>query len=139
MGDRIYSALNYVLQTKLIYSLPLGRFDIDGSHLYALVQEYPTKPIEQGKWEAHRKYIDIQYMVSGKERMGFANINTLQQGIYSAEKDLLQMEGTGNFVDVFAGAFVIFFPEDGHMPGLNAGVPEIIKKVVLKVKIPESF
>jgi YhcH/YjgK/YiaL family protein len=109
--------------------------DIDGDNLYALVQEYVTKPVEQGVWEAHRRYIDVQYMVSGTERMGVANLRVMRLGEYSAEKDFQPMIGTGNFLDVFAGAFVIFFPEDAHMPGLQASQPEFIRKVVLKVKI----
>jgi YhcH/YjgK/YiaL family protein len=59
----------------------------------------------------------------------------MQLGEYIAERDFQPMSGVGNFLDVFAGAFVIFFPDDAHMPGLQASQPEPIRKVVLKVKI----
>lgn len=136
LGHNLPTALRFLLENDLA-SLPLGRIEIDGDNLFALVQEYTTKSVEQGKWEAHREYIDIQYMASGQERMGFANIRTMQLGEYMPEKDFQPMTGNGNHVDVFAGAFVIFFPEDGHMPGLCVNAPEPIKKVVLKVKIQQ--
>jgi YhcH/YjgK/YiaL family protein len=134
LGHDLPRALKFLAETDLA-ALPIGRIDIDGDNLYAMVQEYVTKPVEQGLWEAHRKYIDVQYMLSGQERMGFANLRAMQLGEYVPEKDFQPMTGNGNFVDVFAGAFVIFFPEDGHMPGLRVDVPEPVRKVVLKVRI----
>jgi YhcH/YjgK/YiaL family protein len=134
LGYNLPAALKFLLENDLT-SLPPGRMDIDGDNLYALVQEYVTKPAEQGMWEAHRKYIDVQYIVSGQERMGVANLRTMQLGEYVPEKDFQPMRGRGNYLDVFAGSFVIFFPEDGHMPGLCVNAPEAVRKVVLKVKI----
>lgn len=134
LGHNLPRALKFLSETNLT-TLPIGRMDIDGENLYVMVQEYATKPAEQGKWEAHRKYIDIQYMVSGTERMGFANLRTMQVGEYTPEKDFQALSGTGSFVDVFAGSFVIFFPEDGHMPCLCMDEPQQVRKVVLKVKI----
>jgi YhcH/YjgK/YiaL family protein len=133
LGSGLPAALKYLLETDLA-SLPLGRTDLDGKRLYVLVQEFTTKPLEQGKWEAHRRYIDVQYVASGQERMGFANLCTMQLGEYHPEKDFQALNGTGNQVDVFAGAFVIFFPEDAHMPGLCVDQPEPVRKVVLKVQ-----
>lgn len=134
MGHNLPAALKYLLETDLA-SLPLGRVEIDGDQLYALVQEYVTKPASEGKWEAHRKYIDVQYVASGQERMGFANLRSMQLGEFVAEKDFQPMTGVGNHVDVFAGSFVIFFPEDGHMPSLCVQAPEPVRKVVLKVSM----
>jgi YhcH/YjgK/YiaL family protein len=137
LGHNLAAALNYLQKTDLA-ALPVGRTDIDGDALYALVQEYSTKPAELGKWEAHRKYIDIQYMAHGTERMGFANLQTMQLGEFVPEKDFQPMTGVGNLLDVFAGSFVIFFPEDGHMPGLLVSTPEKIRKVVLKVRVEQA-
>ena len=128
------SALKFLMETDLS-KLDIGRTDIDGDNLYALVQEYYTRPLSEGKWEAHRKYIDIQYMEIGMERMGFANLSQMQLGEFEYEKDSQPMSGKGNFVDVFAGSFVIFFPDDGHMPGLCVDSTKQIRKIVIKVKI----
>ncbi len=133
-GFNLPSAMKFLLENNL-NTLPVGRVDIDGENLFALVQEYTTKPAEKGLWEAHRKYIDVQYMVTGKERIGFVQLSTMQLGEYIPEKDFQPMTGSGNHVDVFAGSFAIFFPEDGHMPGLCINIPELIRKVVLKLKI----
>ena len=134
LGHNLPRALKYLAETDLT-TLPIGRINIHGDELYALIQEYTTKPAEQGKWEAHRKYIDIQYLMSGTERMGFSNLLAMQVGDYVPERDFLPMNGSGSFVDVFPGSFVIFFPEDGHMPCLCVDTPAPIRKVVLKVKI----
>jgi YhcH/YjgK/YiaL family protein len=134
LGYNVPVALKFLLETDLA-SLSVGRMDIEGDNLYLLVQEYVTKPVEQGLWEAHRKYIDVQYMTSGKERMGVANLRTMQLGEYIPEKDFQPMNGTGNHLDVFAGSFVVFFPDDAHMPGLQVRQPELIRKVVVKIKI----
>lgn len=134
LGHHLPTALKYLQETDLA-ALPLGRTDIDGDNLYVLVQEYATKSDDLGKWEAHRKYIDIQYMASGSERMGFANLRTMQLGEFEPEKDFQPMTGSGNFVEVFVGSFVIFFPQDAHMPGLLVNIPEPVRKIVLKVRL----
>lgn len=133
LGHNLPAALTYLAETDLA-NLPLGRTDLDGDNLYVLVQEYDTKLLEAGKWEAHRKYIDVQFVLRGVERMGFANLRTMHLAEYLPEKDFQALSGSGNFVDVFAGSFVIFFPEDAHLPGLCVEQPEPIRKVVLKVR-----
>ena len=134
LGQNLAGGLKFLLDNDLA-ALPLGRFEIDGSTLFALVQEYQTKPPEQGVWEAHRQYIDIQYMVRGRERMGFATIGSMALGDYIPERDFQPMTGAGNALELFAHSFTIFFPQDGHMPGLSVDAPEKVRKVVIKVKI----
>jgi YhcH/YjgK/YiaL family protein len=138
----IYNAINprfgksfqYLRENDLAH-LPVGRMDLEGGNLYVLVQEYTSKAPEQGVWEAHRHYIDIQYMVSGMENMGFASIHSLSSGVYIPERDFQPLSGEGNIVTVFPGSFVIFFPQDGHKPGLFVKEPALVRKVVFKVKI----
>lgn len=136
-GSPLSAAFEF-LRSHDLNALPVGRMEIDGDRLYALVQEYLSKPVEQGKWEAHRNYIDVQYIVRGEERMGFANLASLHIGEYVAEKDFLPLSGKPNFVDLSAGSFTVFFPEDGHMPGLYLDKPEPVRKVVLKIKLPQK-
>jgi YhcH/YjgK/YiaL family protein len=134
LGHNLPAAFKFLQETDLAV-LPLGRMDIDADNLYVLVQEYITKPTGQGMWESHRKYMDVQYVVRGQERMGFANLCTMQLGEYTPEKDFQAMTGAGNYVDVFAGSFAVFFPEDAHMPGLCVNAPEQVRKVVLKIRL----
>ena len=131
---RFKSAFDYIRQID-INTIPAGRHEIDGENMYALVQEYNTKLKEEGKWEAHRRYIDLQYVVQGAEGMGYANIHHLQQGDYDANKDFLPLFGEGDQVVLKSGYFVLLFPEDAHMPGMAIGNPKPAKKVVIKIAV----
>jgi len=124
------------LQENDFSKMEPGRYEIDGSNVYAMVQQYDTKLIENCRWEAHRKYIDIQYIVSGKEKMGYSNIKNMKEIEYKEEKDFVHMDGNGDFVTVEAGEFAVFFPEDVHAPCVSINDdPKPVKKVVVKVRV----
>lgn len=111
-----------------------GRYPIDGNNLFALVNEYLTK--NDGQLEGHQQYIDIQFMVSGSEKMGFAPLNGQKETIaYNAEKDIAFFEGESSMVKVEPGMFAIFFPNDLHLPGIKTDKPAPVKKIVVKVKV----
>ncbi|MEI7435464.1 MAG: YhcH/YjgK/YiaL family protein [bacterium] len=132
-GARIQVALEYLAKTDFATMAP-GRYDIDGNNVYALVQHYQTKPREKGLWEAHRRYLDVQYVAAGIESMGYAQIGSLTvTQPYSPEKDCELFAGAGDFVTARSGTFVIFFPEDGHMPCIASAEPAAVRKVVVKV------
>jgi len=133
LGPRLVAALDYLRRD--FSGVAAGRHEIDGGNVYALVQEYQTKP-PHGRWEAHRKYIDVQFVVSGAERMGWAHLRDLRVSEkYDESKDALFLQGEGNLLEMRAGMFAIFWPEDAHMPGLAIGEPGPVKKVVVKVLV----
>jgi YhcH/YjgK/YiaL family protein len=134
MHPQFKSAFEYVNEID-INAIAAGRHEIDGEAMYALVQEYDTKLKEEGKWEAHRRYIDLQYVVKGVEGIGYANIHHLKQGEYDTTKDFLPLQGEGDLVTVRSGSFVLLFPEDVHMPGMAIGMPAHVKKIVLKISL----
>ena len=135
LNPRIEAALEW-LQSQDFSQLEPGKIDIKGDELYALVNEYNTSKKEERFWEAHRKYIDIQFIVSGSEMMGYAGIDTLTPSSqYDEEKDFCKLDGDGSFVIAKAGTFAIFYPQDAHMPNLIFGSSEPVKKVVVKVLI----
>ena len=106
----------------------------------AIVSEYETKPQNENGFEAHRQYIDIQYTLKGQERVACLPIEKLTETKpYSEEGDCaLYSSATIHQPSNFSlqpGYFAIFFPQDGHMPGLCAPSPSPVKKVVVKVKI----
>lgn len=116
-----------------------GKYELQGEDLFAIVNSYETEPREVRKWEAHRKYIDIQYMVSGIEEMAVAPLHymkTIQP--YQAENDYALFEGHGETITFPAGFFTIFFPTDVHMPNLIHREACHVKKVVLKVRVEEN-
>ncbi|MDD9269570.1 YhcH/YjgK/YiaL family protein [Paenibacillus sp. GCM10023248] len=127
-------AFKYLKEAPLITMQP-GKYDIEGDDIFLLLQEYQTKSEETQFWEAHNRYIDIQYMVQGSERMGYAFVEDLHQTEdFLAEKDYMVLEGKGQDLVVHEGAFAIFFPQDAHMPCLYDEQPTLIKKAVIKVK-----
>ncbi len=130
----IKASLDY-LGTTDFSKLEPGRYDIDGDNAFALVQEYQTIPREQGKWECHRKYIDIQYISEGMEQIGFGDTNKMEPlSEYDPDHDLAFLKGEGEFVTLTKGCFGIFFPSDAHQPKVAPGdLPGPVKKVVVKV------
>jgi YhcH/YjgK/YiaL family protein len=134
LGSRIAKGLQFLADTDLA-GLPTGRHEIDGDRLFALTSDYAPKPLSAGKWETHRRYLDLQYVVSGVERFGIAPAGRLEAGEYILEKDITWLTGSGDFLTLAAGQFVILWPGDAHMPGLDAGVPGSVRKVVVKIAI----
>jgi YhcH/YjgK/YiaL family protein len=131
---RLKQAFSY-LNSNDLFALQPGRIDLDGDSLYVLVQEYSTKLLDEGKWESHRRYFDVQYMLDGCERIDFALLNTMSLGEYNPEKDFQAMSGNGQTLYLCAGSYAIFFPQDSHKPGLTTGVLTPVKKIVLKCEL----
>jgi YhcH/YjgK/YiaL family protein len=133
---RLAAAFDYLRKTDLDRVEP-GTHEIDGRRMYVMAQEYETKPMEKGRWESHRKYIDVQYVHRGAELFGYASLRDLKAGPYDEAKDFhsLEGEGKGDFFRLGEGVFVILFPQDGHMPGMAISAPQPVKKFVVKVAI----
>jgi len=115
-----------------------GKYPIDGNDMYASISEYVTK--SEGMLEGHVEYIDIQYIVSGSEIIGWAKKSGQKVAIpYSNEHDIAFYEGEYEPVKIEAGQFVILYPDDLHMPCLKIDKPSVVKKVVVKVRINPSI
>lgn len=118
--------------------IKLGKHDIDGSS-YANVDIYNTKNINDCKLEAHKKFIDIQLLLKGEERIDFINIEELETDIdYDEMRDLVFFKNSTNktnSVYLKAGNFAIFYPQDAHMPQIETNSSEQVKKVVVKIAI----
>jgi biofilm protein TabA len=127
-------AFDHIHQTDFS-NTPIGKYTIDGENLFAMVQQYNTKPKEQGFWEAHRRYIDLQAVIQGAEKIGYANLSQLTKGDYDSNKDFLPLFGEGDFVTLHPGYFVILMPEDAHMPGIVIDIPIPVKKIVIKIAV----
>ena len=135
LPSRLARALDY-LRANDLRSVPLGRHDLDGDRLFALVQEYTTRAEDQCVWEAHRKYIDVQFVARGVERMGYAGIAQMREReAYDSARDVAFFEPGSEFVTIRAGMFAIFGPEDVHSPCHAAGQPGLVRKVVIKAML----
>lgn len=101
-----------------------------------LVQEYTTRSAEGGNAEAHRNYLDIQYIVSGEETVGWAPLNTLTPvGEFNTEGDCGFYSGAYEMIRITAGNCYVVFPEDAHLPGVYMTQPCVARKLVLKLRV----
>jgi YhcH/YjgK/YiaL family protein len=116
-----------------------GKYEIDGTNLYALVQKYTTKPSAGRQFEAHLKYIDIQYVHSGRETILWAPLPALKTPTIpydeKGEAAMYALIPDSFDINLSAGMFTILFPGDGHVPTCTWGAPSEVSKVVVKVKI----
>jgi len=135
LGRGIRDALQFLAQADLAATSP-GRHELSGGS-YAIVSEYDTKAAEGALYEAHRRFVDVQFIVSGSERIGYAPLEALSAvGAYDDERDVVKLEGAGDLLLLPAGTFAILWPGDGHMPGISAGdAPAHVRKVVVKVPV----
>ncbi len=127
-------AFAYLKDTDLEKLAP-GKYPIDGDSVFASVTEGPDKAYEQTNWESHRKMIDIQYIVTGKEKIGVAELSkaTVTKP-YDPTRDVANYIAAGRFYVAEPGTMYIFFPEDVHRPSIKVDGYDVVKKVVIKVR-----
>ena len=132
----LHKALSFV--TGFDTSQPDGRYDIDGDNIYAMVTTYDTKPAGSLKFEAHKKYIDLQLLLEGTE---FLDV-TLSESCkidtpYSEQNDVEFFESPQNFSTVLLepGNFALLYPHDIHRPCRMIKTEKQVRKMVLKVRV----
>jgi YhcH/YjgK/YiaL family protein len=135
--DRWDKAFTFLKENDLT-KLEVKRYDLDGDNVYALISEYLTKNEDEARYEAHQKYIDIQYVISGKEQIGIAPMSMKKEILepYDTTRDIMFL--TVNQIKNLKAnpdRFFIFFPDDIHRPGLKDGENLQVRKVVIKVKV----
>lgn len=136
LSDDIYAGLEFLHQ--LSPDIAPGTYQLT-PRVKAIVSEYETKVKNEVGFEAHRKNIDIQYLLKGEERIACMPIEKLTKTEpYSEEKDAAFYAAEGvaaQTMTIGGGYFAIFFPQDGHMPQLCVDEPQMVKKVVVKVAV----
>lgn len=136
LGQRINQAFEFI-QTTDFSKYPKGKHEIDGDKLFFLVNEYETKTVHNNILESHRKYIDLQYMISGNEIINFeVFVNQIVNKEYDETGDYSLFVGQeSNKICLSQGMCAMFFPNDLHMPGFALTNAEQIRKIVVKIKI----
>jgi YhcH/YjgK/YiaL family protein len=155
---RLYLGLNpgftkafEILRDKTLSKKEDGKYAVDGEKIYYTIQRYKTKPLNEGNLEAHRKYIDIQFLLEGVELLGCAPLKGLTAAQeYNPQKDIAFFNTPNDItkVKLEPGLFCILFPDDAHLPGRYevspAGGPcqqltgpTDVRKVVIKIQIKE--
>lgn len=132
----IFEGLKFLKQ--VIPNMKSGAYDIN-PRVKAIVSEYMTKEVNECGYEAHRDYIDIQYLISGEEVINSLPLEYLKETKpYNKEIDATfyeEVEVKPQELLLGNGYFAILFPQDGHMPQLCVNNPMKVKKVVLEVKV----
>lgn len=133
----IARAFDYLKQTNFA-EVANGRYELDGSRLFVMVQSYQTRPLQDAIWESHRKYIDVQCIVRGVERFGYVPLSQAPAVTtpYVEEKDVMFYAPGKETIVLAQGQFVVFFPHDIHGPCLRDGdQPSDVIKAVVKVAV----
>ena len=131
---RFKPAFDYLRNTDLL-TLPLGKIELDGTNLFVNVVEITGKTTEAARLETHNRYIDIQLPVTASETMGWKSAFELSEvtDTYNPEKDITFFaDKASNYLHVQPFEFAVFFPEDGHQPGIS---DDQHKKIIIKVLV----
>lgn len=133
---RLQTAFDF-MQTNDLHTLPIGRYDLENG-VFAIVQEYLTKA--ESVYEAHIKYIDLQYVVSGEEYIYVSDINEALECVasYDENKDIIFFQNTQSCtkVKLEKDTFVILFPNDAHKPCMSVcEYPSEVRKIVVKIPV----
>jgi len=126
------SAFEFLVRQDLS-ELPDGRYEIDGERVYAMVSSSKGRSRADARLEAHDRYIDIQLVLAGTDEMGWKPraACTMPYGDYDEPNDVrFFADEPDAWITAAAGAFVVFFPHDAHMPLISSG---LVRKVVVKV------
>ncbi|MEG1270516.1 MAG: YhcH/YjgK/YiaL family protein [Ruthenibacterium sp.] len=137
LSEKFTRAYKWLAETD-VAALTEGAYPIgtDGA-VTANVQIYTTFSANEGKFETHDRYFDIQYMAEGKEQFGICKRDGLCAEKAVPENDIVfykepALSGT---VLLLPGDLIVVSPEDAHKPRCCAGAPETVKKVVIKVQV----
>jgi YhcH/YjgK/YiaL family protein len=135
-GERFKKAFEF-LKANDITKMEVGRYDIDGDDVFALVQAYDSKSIDNCGFEAHLKYADVHYVGEGFEYLGYGPIERAGEPIteYDPKADAIFYEKECQYVLLQKGDIAIVFPNDVHMPQRRALVEVPVSKVCIKVRV----
>ena len=132
MHPGVLKGLRFLAETDFSV-LPDGRQEIDGDNVFANIMTVQTKP-ENDTPEAHKKYIDIQYLVSGREHIDVGPLEDMKEEVSGKpENDIWFYHGDLDRITIGDGRYAVLFPGDAHAPGIQVNGPETVRKVVVKV------
>lgn len=136
ISENLDKAINTIIKGDYINS-EIGKYEIDGSEVFYMIQKYNTKEIENCTFETHHNYADIQIVLSGKEKIGYSDYDNLEITTpFIIEKDVEKQKGNHDFIlkmDILN--FALFFPNEPHMPCIANKEIEEVKKAVFKIKL----
>ena len=126
-----------------ILSLVNGSYDVGYNNIKMNLGKYFTKSENEKFWESHKKYLDVQIMINGTEKVAINDIRDMEVKSFDEERDLTILEGDKAFdIIMKTGDVLVFFPNDVHKPELNVSenddsgnIRKIVTRVVFKIEI----
>ncbi|ECE8798156.1 YhcH/YjgK/YiaL family protein [Salmonella enterica subsp. enterica serovar Vinohrady] len=138
LPSAIEQALDF-LRTTDFRTLEPGVVEIDGQNIFAQIIDMTTRDAAENRPEVHRRYLDIQFLAWGEEKIGLAidtGNNEISESLLE-QRDIIFYRSSEHesFFEMIPGSYAIFFPQDVHRPGCNKTVATPIRKIVVKVAI----
>ncbi len=138
--DNEYSSeLAYIdnwIRNNDMQTVEAGRHDVDGDRLYVNILEYETKDETECIWEAHKKYLDLHFIICGTETIGISYLDNMQIGEFEDDKDYLHISGDADVkITCREGSMILLYPEDAHKTSIRVDNSNRIKKAVFKIRI----
>jgi len=131
-----FADVSRFLESTPLSKRPDGKYAINDQGAYVIIETYETKEASACFIECHRKYIDVQVVIEGIERVGVCHRTACDEFPYDEEKDFQKLKGDTDLLTLEAGSFMIFYPDDAHMPGVRYGECKgMVKKAVFKVPV----
>lgn len=136
ISERITESLKHIIANGFA-TQDLGKYEISGNTIFGIKSEYDTSTNYDPKLEAHKKYIDLHYIIEGEENINYEllkNQNVIKE--YDIDSDYMFYQSTKSaLINLNKGDFAIFYPNDIHMPGIALNRPSKVRKVVIKILI----
>lgn len=134
LSPRLARAFRFLAETDFS-GLPDGQWELDGQDVYASLSTYETRLVNDTP-EAHRKYIDVQFLLSGSEKVGVAPLSAMEEEVSGDEQgDIWFYRGPTEPLTLGGGRVLVLWPQDAHAPCVAAGAPETVRKCVVKVRV----
>lgn len=138
IDGRITEIMN-ILKAKDLLAMEPGKYQ-EAEDWYYLVQSYNSKPVDQCRLESHEKYVDIQWVLKGEERLDICAVDGLEvEEPYSEEKDVTFFKAPESLMQMVLtdGGYAVLYPENAHRPGraVDESCPCAINKIVVKVRL----
>ena len=131
-NQKAWAAAFAFLKNAHLPELIPGKYPILGDQVFALVTEGPTHSKDSVNWESHKHYVDLHYIIKGKEIIGIADTAKTTM-IKPYTPDVINYTAKGEFYTAAPGEFFLFFPNDAHRPGIKIEGCNRVKKIVIKI------
>lgn len=138
ISSNLKAALDY-MQNNNLDGFEDGRFEIANGNVIIIIKKgYKTKEENQGKWESHEKFIDIQYLLEGQEQIGYCRVSNMEVKVpYDSKTDKTLYHNCDKYfkTKLYPGDFIILFPDDAHKTLIAGDEVTTNNKAVIKVLI----